>query len=109
MMRRFSWLAVLLAIGAASAMADADDPPSRVARLNYRNGSVSFRPDAVEEWSDATLNYPLTTGDHLWADDGSQAEMHVGSTAVRMSSETAMSILNLDDRTVQLSVTQGSI
>ena len=52
----------------ASAFADGDDPPSRVARLNFQSGSVSFRPGSVEEWTAATLNYPMTTGDHLWSD-----------------------------------------
>jgi hypothetical protein len=90
-------------------MADAGDPPARVARLNYLNGPVSFRPGGVEEWADATLNYPLTTGDHLWADSGASTEMHVGSTAIRMASQTALAFLNLDDNTVQLSLTEGSL
>ncbi len=85
------------------------DPPSRVARLNLINGPVSFRPGSVEEWTAATLNYPLTTGDHLWSDAGSRTEMHVGSTAIRMGSETALEFLNLDDRTVQLSLRQGRL
>jgi hypothetical protein len=63
----------------------------------------------VEEWSAAVPNYPVTTGDHFWADRGAQAEMHIGSTAIRMNEETALSFLNLDDRTVQLSLTQGAI
>lgn len=94
---------------AAPAFADAGDPPSRVARLNYESGSVSFRPGSVDDWSPATPNYPLTTGDHLWADQGARAEMHIGSTAIRLDSETALSFLNLDDRTVQLSLTAGVI
>ena len=85
---------------AAPAFSDAGDPPSRVARLNYESGSVSFRPGSLDDWSPATLNYPLTTGDHLWADQDARAEMHIGSAAVRMDSRTALSFLNLDDRTV---------
>jgi hypothetical protein len=91
------------------AAADVGDPPSRVARLNYLSGPVSFRPGSVEEWTAAMLNHPLTAGDHLWTDTGSQAELHIGSTAIRMNSQTAMSILNLDDRMVQISVTQGTV
>jgi hypothetical protein len=87
----------------------ADDPPARVARINYMSGSVSFRPGSVEEWTAATLNYPLTIGDHLWADSDSRVEIHAGSTAIRMSARTAMSVLNLDDRTVQLRFTDGSL
>jgi hypothetical protein len=99
----------LLALAAVTVLADPGDPPSRVARLNYETGAVSFRPGAVEDWTPAVPNYPLTAGDHLWTDFGGQAEMHVGSTAIRMNEQTALSFLNLDDRTVQLSLTQGTI
>src|SRR5579872_2759406 len=74
---------ILLAITAALP-AQPVDPPSRVARLNFLSGQVSFRPGSVEDWGEATLNYPLTTGDHLWADFDSRAELHVGSAAIRM-------------------------
>jgi hypothetical protein len=102
-------LGVLLALAGASAMADAGDPPSRVARLNYLSGPVSFRPGSVEDWTAASLNYPLTAGDRLWTDAGAQTEMHIGSTALRMAPETALAFLNLDDRTVQISLTQGTL
>ena len=85
------------------------DPPSRVGRLNYVNGSVSFRPASVEEWTAATLNYPLTTGDHLWTDRESGAEIHIGSSVLHLADQTALAILNLDDRTAQLSLTQGAV
>jgi len=104
---KVSYLIPLFILTAGAAMSQSADPPSRVARLNYLNGQVSFRPGSVEEWGAATLNYPLTIGDRLWTDPGAQTEMHVGSTAIRMGSETALEILNLDDRTVQLSVTDG--
>jgi len=102
-------LAFLFALTSAAAMAQGADPPSRVARLNYLSGSVSFRPASVEDWTGASLNYPLTTGDHLWTDPGAQTELHIGSTAIRMNSETALAILNLDDRIVQLSLTGGAL
>ena len=107
MMRRIEMVAALLAVAAIPAMADAGDPPSRVARLSYQSGTVSFRPGTVADWTAASLNYPLTTGDHLWADAGAQVELHIGSTAIRMGSQTALAILNLDDQMAQLSLTQG--
>src|SRR6476620_967545 len=85
------------------------DPPSRVARLNYVEGSVSFQPAGVEDWTAATLNYPLTTGDQLWVDNNSRAEMHIGSTTIHLGAATASSFLNLDDRTVQIRLSQGSL
>ena len=55
----------------------AGDPPSRVARLNFTDGNVSFQPAGVDVWGVASLNYPLTTGDHIYSDVGSHAEMHI--------------------------------
>ena len=109
MRHRYGYLTTLLVVTAAASMAQPGDPPSRVARLNYLNGPVSLRPGSVEDWAGASLNYPLTTGDHLWTDAGARTEIHVGSIAVRMDSRTALSILNLDDLTVQLSLTGGSL
>ncbi len=109
MIRRVGFLAALVTLIAGMAFADGDDPPSRVARLNYLSGAVSFRPGSVDDWGPATLNYPLTTGDHLWTDPGAQTEIHVGSTAVRMNSGTAISFLNLDDQVTQISLTEGAL
>src|SRR5260370_13433133 len=94
---------------AGLAFGDAGDPPARVARLNYLSGSVSFQPAGVDDWSPATINYPMTTGDHLWVDNQSRAEMHIGSTVIHADSGTASSFLNLDDRTVQIRLSQGSL
>jgi len=93
----------------ASPVAAEDDPPGRVARLNYIQGAVSFQPSGEKDWVEANPNRPLTTGDNLWADKDSRGEVHIGSTAIRLSSETGISFLNLDDRTVQLQLAQGTI
>ena len=68
----------------ARAAADDDDPPSRVARLGYIRGSVSFQPAGTDDWVNAIVNRPITTGDKLWADRDSRAELHVGSASIRM-------------------------
>jgi hypothetical protein len=85
------------------------DPPARVARLNYSSGSVSFQPGGEGDWVTAVQNRPLTTGDNLWADQNSRAELHVGSTAIRMSSETSLTFLDLDDHTTQLRLSLGTL
>ncbi len=87
----------------------AADPPSVVGRLNLVTGEVSFRPGSLDEWAPATINYPLTVGDHLWTDAAGRAELHVGSTAVRLDSNTEISFLNLDEQTVQLALSQGQL
>lgn len=85
------------------------DPPDRVGRLNFVSGTVSFHPESVDEWAPATLNYPMTIGDHLWTDQDGQAEVHVGSTAIRLGSNTEISFLNLDDQTIQIRLSTGSL
>ena len=85
------------------------DPPDRVGRIDLITGTVSFHPGSLEEWTPATLNYPLTTGDNLWTDQDGQAEIHVGSTAIRLASNTEFSFLNLDDQTTQIRLSTGSL
>jgi len=85
------------------------DPPSRVARLGYMIGTVSWSPAGEDDWMQATINRPLTTGDRLWADARARAEIQVGGAMIRMNGETSVSILNLDDRMAQLELTQGAL
>ncbi len=86
-----------------------DDPPSRVARLGYMEGSVSFQPAGETDWVGAVENRPMTTGDKLWADKGSRAELQIGSAVIRLSENTGVSFLDLDDHTVQVQLSSGAI
>src|SRR6266852_5075866 len=107
-----SLIAVALAVtflGPQRAAADDDDPPTRVARLSQAEGAVSFEPAGTEDWVTAVVNRPLTTGDKLWVDHDSRAELHLGSASVRLGANTGFSFLNLDDRTTQLQVTEGTL
>jgi FecR protein len=89
--------------------ADGQDPSSRVARLNYMEGSVSFQPGGENEWVTAVLNRPLVTGDNLWADEDSRAEAHIGSTALRLGPKTGITLLEVSDRAAQIRLAQGSM
>ncbi|MEO8564858.1 MAG: DUF6600 domain-containing protein [Betaproteobacteria bacterium] len=96
--------AMLLLSGAGMA-----DPPTRVARLGFFSGPVSFSPAGEEEWVLAIPNRPLITGDRLWSDVGGRAELQAGSVALRLGASTNVNVLNLDDRTTQVELTQGSL
>ncbi len=85
------------------------DPPSRVARLGYLAGDVSFSPAGEDDWVQASTNRPMTSGDRLWSDRGSRAELQVGGAAVRIGGESSISILNLDDQNAQLQLNQGRL
>jgi len=85
------------------------DPPGRVARLNFLEGDVQFRPAGEDGWVSAVPNRPMISGDDLWADEDSRAEVHVGSAAIRLGSKTGITFLELDDRTTQIRLAQGSM
>ena len=44
---------------------DQADPPSRVGRLSFIHGAVSFVPAGENDWVEAQVNRPLITGDKL--------------------------------------------
>ena len=85
------------------------DPSNRIAQLSYTSGSVSFQPGGEGDWVDAVLNRPLTSGDNLWADQNSRAELHIGSTALRIDSQTSLTFLTLNDQTTQLRLSAGAL
>jgi DNA segregation ATPase FtsK/SpoIIIE-like protein len=91
------------------------DPPGRVARLNLAEGAVSFAPGdsgnpaEASAWTPAVLNRPLTAGDRLWTGPGARSELYVGSTALRMNSQTSLDFQALDDNTTQLRLAQGTL
>lgn len=101
-------MAAVLFSGIAAVHAQDQDPSARVARTSFLQGDVSFRPGTVDDWTSATLNYPLTSGDHLWTDANARAELHIGPNAIRLAPETAFEILALDDNRLQIRLTQGS-
>src|SRR6266550_3013310 len=102
-------LAVALFVPQRAAADDDEDPPSRVARLSYANGTVSFNPGGTDDWVSAVVNRPITSGDKLWTDNGARAELHIGSAAIRLSDNTGFSFLNLDDRMAQIRLTEGTL
>jgi hypothetical protein len=93
----------------ASNQNTSDNPPSRVARLSYLKGNVSFLRAGMTQWSQAAMNFPATTGDRIYTDEGARAELEVGPFAVRMASKTDLTITNLSDQIMQLGLQQGTL
>ncbi|HYV61989.1 MAG TPA: DUF6600 domain-containing protein, partial [Bryobacteraceae bacterium] len=99
----------VLIVASAAFLAAQTDPPGRVGRLNYMDGPVSFQPAGLNDWEDASLNRPLIYGDNLWVGDRGRSELHIGSTAVRLGANTSFQFLNLDDQTVQIRLSEGTL
>ena len=94
---------------ASTVYADQGDPPGRVARLSFAQGKVSFQPSGETNWSEASVNRPVTTGDRLYTDQDARAELEVGPFAVRLSQSTDVTLANLNDQLMQLGVGQGTL
>jgi hypothetical protein len=100
----------LLGFVAPQARADEEkDPPTRVARISYVDGSVSLQPSGQGDWGAAARNRPMTIGDKLWVDKDSRAELQAGAVSVHLGSMTALSFLNLDEGITQMRLAEGSV
>jgi hypothetical protein len=91
------------------ALPDAQDPPSRVARLSYFDGSVSMQAGGSGDWGAAARNRPVTIGDKLWVDKDARAELQAGQASIHLGAMTALSFLNLDQNITQMRLAEGSI
>jgi len=110
--------AMMLCCSAAQAQAQAQpadytgndtDPPVRVGRLSYANGEVSYSPAGSDEWVQAQVNRPLVTGDRVWADSNSRAEISVDNSTWWLGEQTSVTVSNLDDRIAQMQIHEGTI
>lgn len=85
------------------------DPPSRVARLSYVSGDLSIALAGSEQWTDVPMNRPMSVGDALWVPERGRAELHIGSSAIRLNEKTSVTFLTLSDDSVQLKLTRGTM
>src|SRR5882672_6685881 len=86
-----------------------DDPPVRVGRASYVNGEVSYSPAGSDEWVRAQVNRPIVTGDRLWSDNNSRAEVTLDNSAWWIGENTSVIVSNLDDRIAQVQLQQGAL
>jgi hypothetical protein len=86
-----------------------NDPPGRVGRLAFVEGTVSFHDDEENGWTKAVVNTPLTTGDALWTEPNSRSEVSLAGTRIRMDGSTELDMSQIDDNQVRLQLAQGRI
>src|SRR5258705_12143163 len=102
-------LSGLLLLIAPKARADEGDPPSRVGRISYLDGNVSFQPTGTEDWAAAAKNRPVTVGDKLWTDQDSRAELQAGEAAPHLGRMTAPFFLNMEENIPQKPINEGGV
>ena len=87
----------------------AGDPPSRVARVAVLEGNVSLEPAGVNAFSAAEINYPLTAGDRIYADNASLTELQTSGLALRLGNGADLTVTSLTDAVAQFGLAQGSV
>ena len=103
------WLLGLAMLCVGLAASAQEDPPGRVARLNFHQGTISFAPAGDDSWYDAQPNRPITSGDRLWTDRNARAEVYIGSAALRLDGQTHVEFSELDDDTARITSNQGNL
>jgi len=105
--RASAGMLALWMVGTAALAADAE-PPGRIARVNLVEGSGALQVGGVGDWSSDLQGRPLAAGDRIWIAADSRAELHVGSSALRLGAQTALQVLEVDDQSTRLALTSGS-
>jgi len=88
---------------------DDDAEVSRVARLSFVQGDVSFLRAGVNDWAEAVENLPLMSGDQVYTAGGARAEIQLArGSYIRLAEKTALTIADLSDSQAQFEVTEGA-
>ena len=105
----------ILCVAACAIMANAaatavpSDPPSRVGRIGYIEGDVSFYTDRSEGWHKARINFPVTSENSIWTENQSRAEVRIGSSSFRINENSVLDLLKVDDDRTQLFLQRGTL
>ncbi|MFT4195910.1 DUF6600 domain-containing protein, partial [Ottowia sp.] len=85
------------------------DPPARVAYVSAQDGGAWLASPGGGDWTQAALNWPVTTGTRISTDPGSRTELHGGWTALRLFGKASLDVTQLDDATTQVALTEGAL
>ena len=105
----------LALLGAAVAPAMAQDEsqqnaPTRVGRVSDVSGELFLaNAERANEWSPISRNYPVTSGDTLWASANGRAEVDFGGGRFWMAGDTNLQVIALDERQLALFVASGQL
>ena len=107
--RTFLAFVACLALMTMDARAQDDDPPAQAGRLSIVNGSVSIQPAGGQDWSQASLNYPIGPGDRIFTDADGRAEIEVGRTYVRIGPNSDVTFVDFSSDAITFGAAQGAL
>ena len=83
------------------------DPPARVGRIARLSGTVSFRNQGDTQWSEASVNYPVSAGNAFWTEPGAEAQLEIAGNQIALAPTSELDIATLDDTGLQAVAAQG--
>ena len=87
----------------------ASELPGRVGRVAEVQGRVWLFDTEQGQWIDAQRNRALTAGDRLSTENGSRAELRIGSTELRVGPRTEFEFTRLDDDRMVFTLQTGTL
>jgi hypothetical protein len=89
--------------------ANAGDPPALAGRLSDLTGTVSYHPSGADQWSPASQNFPVTSGNAYWTEPQASATIEIGDDVLTMDGGTELDVTTLDQTQFVASLPQGAI
>lgn len=103
MAHRLFFFVLAFSFAGAIALADPGDEHTRIARVSYIEGHVSFQHESDADWSAASINLPLEPGDRVYTGTDGRAEIEFDDgSVVRLAEKTDVEFLSLNENIIQL-------
>ena len=79
-----------------------------VARISLIHGDISTQRGDSGDWSAATLNQPVMTGDKVSTGDGGRSELQLDyANTLRLGPNSTVNVANLTRKNIQIQLSQG--
>ena len=85
------------------------DPPARVGRIAAITGAVSFHNQGDTEWSTASVNYPVSTGNAFWTEPAAETQLEISDSRIALAGGTEFDVYALDASGLQGVAVQGHV
>jgi hypothetical protein len=83
------------------------DPPARVGRVASISGAVSFHNQGDTQWSTASVNYPVSSGNAFWTQPSAETQLEVSDSRIALAGSSEFDIYTLDAGGLQGVAEQG--
>jgi hypothetical protein len=84
-----------------------EDPPARVGRIARLTGTVSFHNQGDTDWTAASLNFPVSSGNTFWTEPAAEAQLEIGGSRIALAGGTEFDVTTLDASGLQAVAGQG--